>query len=594
MKLIKYTACFLSAFSMSIAPLAQGAEKLEEKKQLLNLYLKETGISTDKNLTVSQYWKSVRHVYPAGIRNAADAWVARNRDMPMPKVQAVTFKDKDNVEQIRLSFTSNGETNSVTFTGNEDFPIKLNSVSFSKKELAKLNIKDIASKLNKEDPTLKKAITKNDKQTIFRKDIVVSFAEFQQFTALQRAEYLIRLRQAMEASLKVYEKYGAKTALNDFNEKHKWAYQFLTGFEADAAGATLTGKRCVVAGYLSTYGENQSCGGEKSGRNDLQSQMNKYQASCSNAADVPCNPLVYGFKGGTEPYCVARADIKYATSNCNKQSPMNGADDVKNKKRIIESFLNRNGKNIDLKFNDEGKISQEQYNEIKEYLTGLNGLINDAKGLCEGDAGFAKIKKQRPDQDDACNALLTRAFDLQSFVAAPVPPTPIPPVEPPVDQPVPDKCGTEKVGSVLAADGKTCQCPENTEEGEEYGEQGSPRQGQRYKACVPIMTPAVERPVKPAPPGKPAEECGFFCRNSGWLIAIAVGLGIWWLFSRDKKPKSPTYVPPANPNGCIAPLQLINGVCQTPSQPPVVVPPPTAPPTEGGSGSSSTSGGGVR
>lgn len=583
--LIKKTAASLSIVTMCIAPVAQGAAA-ENQKKMINEYLRETGLTT-KKMTVGEFWRMVRHVYPHHLQKQMDIWVQYNRNELMPAIEANTFKDANGKEQVRLTLTKDGQSTNLTFTGDEDTPLKVNNVAFAKKELLNYkNFNDIAKKLVEKDATIGKSM-KNGNQGFISKQPVLTIKEFKQLSARQKAEYLVRLRQTAEAAQRVYETRYGKQALLDFNNKYEFALKALFGDDAFAA-SNLTGKPCIVAGYISKYGENGSCGGATIGTQDLKNQQNANRASCANNG-VACNPLVYGFNQGGGAFCVARANIKYATRECNGMSPLNGPQD---KKRIIESYLKGvKDKSVDLKLNEEGKVSEAQYAEIADYLTAINGFVNQAVLEC-GRAPLKDVQVSREDQASACTELSTRAMDLQKFATDPTPNTPtVPAPEPPVTTiPNNGNCSEQMTGSSPSADGKTCVC----NEGEKAGEMGE--EGRRTPACVIGGGGASGTGAK--------DSCGFWCRNKSWIIPVGVGvlaLGLfWWLFSKDKKKsnKSPEYVPPAPvpeptpttpttpttpvvenppPAPCPSPNTLVNGICT----PPVVVPPPVVT-TEGG------------
>lgn len=601
--LMKSVAACASAFTMCMAPVAQGAAAQDQRK-LINQYLKETGLTT-KKMTVGEFYRMVRHVYPQKLRGQMDQWVALNRHEMMPAVEASSYKGSDGKEQVRLTLTHAGQTTTLTFTGDEENPLKVNGVSFGRKELMNYNsFNKIAGKMAKLDPVVAKAL-KTGKQKPLSKNLRLTYKEFNQLTPRQRAEYFVRIRGAMDAAQRVYQViYGAQ-AMNEINNKYEWVYQTFFGEEAYAA-SSLTGKPCIVAGYKSTYGENGSCGGSRSGAEDLTRQMKGMSAMCSGNA-VSCNPMVYGFDGAGAPHCVSRSDVKYATRVCNQKSPLRRGDvksEGEDKKRIIESYLKKNGQEINLVLNEEGKISQEQYDQISKYLGDLESFIQNAVGACD-QAPLKDIQRQREDQVSACNEIKTRAFSLQSFVVAP---EPLPP-----PGPVAGDCSTQKPGSTTSADGKGCVCPEGTKESE-------PEEGSSQPTCVVIETGGEgDLPGGKTEVSQGAEDsCGFWCRNKNWIIPVGVGLlalgAFWWLFSKNKsksKENTNEYVPPVAPPAptatttttvtpapvdppptapCPAPNQLVNNVCV-----PVVVTPPPTPESEGGSlNDGSIRAGGVR
>ncbi|MGZ3772362.1 MAG: hypothetical protein ACXVCY_00720, partial [Pseudobdellovibrionaceae bacterium] len=414
--LLKNFSAGISIVTMCISPVAQGAAAADQKT-LINQYLKETGLTT-KKMTINEYWKMVRHVYPPKLQKQMDDWVAKHKNELMPSISASSFKDADNKEQVRLVLSKDGESVTLTFTGDDDIPLKVNSVPLTKKELLDVNNFDkMTSKLSQLDSTF--ASNHNTgKASENKKRHVLTYGQYNNLSARKRAEYLIELRLVMEAAQKAIElKYGTH-ALQEINNKYEWVLQFFFGDEASAkskkaksakssGGPDLTGINCIYAGYLTQYGESGSCAGAELGAANFKAQL-KYGESCSTPTDVPCNPLAYGFQENGQAFCVPgdTAQIrKKATENCNKKSPLDGKGDQTNIARIIKSFMKTatGAKDIDLKFNKEGKISQAQHAQIKDYLEALNKLITDADTAC-GTPPLAQIKMSvRKDQDEACN-----------------------------------------------------------------------------------------------------------------------------------------------------------------------------------------------
>lgn len=608
----KQLAVSASVLTMCLAPVAQGAAA-ENQKKLINQYLKETGLST-KKMTVGEYWRMVRHVYPAPLQKSLDLWVSINRNEMMPTIEASNIKDSTGSEQVRLTLSQGGQTTNLTFTGDEEKPMKVNGVSFTFKELMNYNsFNDLARKLSKEDTTLGKNLKKGTQSSI-SKNGVLTFEEYKNLSPRQKAEYMVRLRQTMAAAQRVFKAVYGEQAFNDLNKKYEWALRSVFGDEAQAAGS-LTGKPCIVAGYLSIYGESGTCGGSSQGAADLSNKMQASGASCAGNG-VACNPMVYGFQEGGSAYCVPRAKVKYATRECNEASPLeqgNSQAQVANKKRIIESYMKKvKGQDIDLKFNEEGKISEDQYKQISGYLDDLQKYINSAIAEC-GQAPLKNIQKTREDQVSACNEIKKRAFSLQLYAVNPEPPVPtVPAPVPPEPLPNPNggTCDDQRSGSVPSADGKTCVCPEGSKVSDNEEDKGM---------CVVIEGGAskdlpgdkgtAQREVTP--------ECGFWCKNKNWMIPVGVGLvglGLfWWLFKDRSKAKSnsPVYVPPAPvpgtttttsttpvppvpppppPAPCPSTYTMVNGTCV----PPVVVTPPVVTSEAGNKSDSPGRAGGVR
>ncbi|MNK08043.1 hypothetical protein D3C87_259670 [compost metagenome] len=602
---IKSLAAGLSVLSMCITPLAHGAQAVNQK-QLINQYLKNVGLTT-KKMTVGEYWAKVRHVYPLEMRGKVDHWVARNRHQAMPKVEASSFKGSDGKEQVRVNLIRDGKVVTLTFIGDDDKFAKFNNVTFSKKEL--LSGKGLIAKVESQDPAIAKLKKNASKQPTLGKNVILNLKEYAKLTNRQKAEYHMRLRLAMNAAQRVQDAfYGAKkTSSNDFETKYQWALELLFGAQAHAQ--SLVGAKCVIAGFVSVYGENRKCGGNRQGEADLKRQAETMGASCSGK-DTPCNPLVYGFNASGGSYCVPPKNILYATNYCNQESKLRSGDpalEAQDKKRIIETFLKKkHGKDMKVELNEEGKIEDTKYTqEIKDYLGSLQTLIDEAGQLCDT-APLKDIKKKLKDQDSACEELRIRAISLQQFAVTPTPaPVPLPP-------PVGRDCDAEMTGSVATEDGTGCVCPDGMGRQEvdipaapQPTGAGRVTQGESSRpVCGPIGgyigDDYAELPAEKTVPEKKEKDSDW--GPWPWIIGIAAVGGIaWWLISKsnskEKDKVNNNYVPPVAPPGtlppttpepppvappptapCEPPNMLVGSVCTQPE----IVGPPAAPPTEGG------------
>lgn len=610
---IKTLAASASVFTMITSPVAMGAQQEASQKQMMNQFLKESGVLT-KNQTVGEYWSKVRHVYPQDLRAQMDTWVSRNRNQMMPKIEASTFKGADGKDQVRLLVTKDKQSLTLTFIGDDDKFAQANGVVYSKNDFIKYQ--NLAAKFAKNDPVSKKAL-KTGQQRGIGKNFMLSPKEFYKLTARQKAEYLVRMRMAMEAADRVHKAFGTKqTASNDFETKYQWALELILGAQAEAAG--LSGRQCIIAGYVSVYGD-KSCGGSSAGRQDLAKQVANSPGSCSGG-QTKCNPLVYGFNTSGKAFCVPPAKVLQATETCNALSPLSTEPRqlAADKKRIIESYLKYlSGKDISVKLNDEGKIEEKDYaQEIKDYIASMQQFVGSAAENCDS-GELAKAAKSMKDQAEACANLRIRAISLDSFAVAPTP-GPLPPLPPPEGNG--KDCDVEVAGSYRSDDGKSCVCPPGTKKGKQevpVAPQPTSDKGvatldltsdrsNTVVACVVAddeMITDVELPDNKVVKTLPEKEtCGFWCKNSSWIIPVGIlallGGGAWWLLSSKSKANNstPTYVPPVAPPGtlppttvtppvtapdpapCVSPNVMVAGVCTAP----VITGPPTAPSSEGG------------
>jgi hypothetical protein len=560
LRLLKSSAAVASIFTMCISPIAQG-KAAQTQSQLINDFVKSSGLS--KGTTVGDYWKLVRHAYPQPLQGQLDAWVQVNRNEMMPKVEVTAVKDRNGIEQFRLGMTGKGQSATVTLTGDDEKPLKFNNTVITAKELTSYkSYNQLFAKVAAGEPKLKSSLPLKP-MTLIGRNPVLSFKEYKSLTPRQRAEYLYRVRLAVEAAQRVYKtKFGAQAA-NDIERKYQFAVEFLFGADAEAKASSLTGKPCVYAGYLTLYGENGTCGGQTEGDAHFKAAQKASMASCPGA-DVPCQPMVYGYQSDGSNYCIPNAQRKFATSLCNKASPKDSPQD---KKHIIESYLAKRGKKVNLVLDVDGKVSESQYGEISGFLTDLNKYIDEAVGECDRDP-LLSVQKQRPDQKSACEAIRVRAFGLQQFATNPVPV--ILPATPP-NPPTVSAC--DDPSRDINPDGTCGQCKAGSEQQKEKKEDGTPGGDVCMPGAIVAVAGGGDLPGAKEEPKEKEEDkkCkGLICPLPLFLIgALVVGGAIWAITKKKKKKHDDTYVPP---------IAVDPGTPTTPVEPPVTVPDPVCVP----------------
>ena len=616
MPVIKTFAATLSMWTMCISPVAQGAEAAWSNKQVINQYLKDMGLTSPK-LTVGQFWSKARGAYPPALQNSIDAWAAAHKNDPMPKIEATSFKDADNVQQVRLLLNFNPETMTITFTGDEEKPLKINKVAFKASEATNYNnlngmlVKLGASPLVVVNSNVQNNTAPKEKRFLTGKEVAL-------LPFHKQMEYLLKMRQATEAADKVIESQykGRKGALFNFtNEDTAVAtlWKMLLGASAAAKGskgASSSGPgqenaECIAAGWIAVY-HNGSCAHAQTGRDALIKQINELQqndflpaevvtkaTNCANSGGLPCNPLLYGFEssGSGDPICIKNSPgktdaVKYATRECSNQVPLPGSEE-----RIIQSIAKaRGGQDGLCKITGKDKenasiVSNDCLSKLQNFTKQLQDhYINAAKFCTKG--GVADIKDRndwdkkaltspkdiREDQFQACENLKNRFFSLQV-------------VPEPVREPVANQCDKipgahdNGTGQCVCSDNKTLPhaktAPPASMLPKRRGEVAAPPDGQLTcenegpffvgASAVPGGDPPkTECTVKPCPEDK---------KNNNSLIGLLVGAGILTGIafavgnSRGKR-HNPTNTPPAPPPlNPVTPVTPVNPVIPVPTNP---------------------------
>lgn len=613
MRFLKFSAASIAAFTMAMAPVAQGEEarniasvnakprvqtfepNYNVDKAGIQEFLKYTGLNTKKRMTVGEFHAKMRPFYPASLRAHMDTWAAMNRNEYMPEFQASTYKDGEGKERVRLILTKDGQTFTASYNPDSNGKyLKVNNVFLTKDDVKFYD--QAISKLYYGDKNVKETIRKTKPKNMLSQSIVLGYDEYSRLTARQRAEYMVKVRYALENAERVMTSFYGPQAVNEVQKKY--FVQLMLLDEAFAAQpsksirAAKPGDPCIVSGYLASYGNDYSCGGTGPGRAKLIEQMNTWGGGRCTNGTVSCNPLVYGYGAGGSAICVKNAgrnsEIYNSTSQaCPNASPLRKgtADEQADKKRIIESYLAANDPEtlkklgVDgLTFKD-GKVPKDQYDLIAKQLGDLNKYIDDATTACKT-VPLSDITKVRDEQQKACTALALRKIDLEHYPDTVVP-VPIPPAPPVVDC----STGDNPRGSELV-DGK-CTC----RKGESQGTISE--DGKDVPACMPPVAAVggdegkvqCTKDQKPNPEAKDGDDqckaagCTWCKWLIGGLIFAGVGAAVYFLTrGHGKDSNTTTSADPCPP----APLICMPTTSPTPVPsvtPPPIQPPPTTPTT---------------
>lgn len=589
LSLAKNSAAVVAIFTMVISPVAQGAGAKEAAKAKVKVvgdginynvnkksiqeYLKFAGLNNGKKrISVGEFYSKMRPYYPKRLQRDMDRWALENRSEIMPDFEASTYKDSDGKEHVRLLISKDGQTITASFNpeSNAKF-VKVNNVYLTKDDI--LYHDQAIGKVVHGDKSIKKSLEKVPFRSYLRQSVALSYEEFNRLTPRQRAEYFVRLRYVTENAQRVMANFYGDQALNEFNKD--FFVQWLLGQEAQAAGPAEG--NCVVAGYLSKYGENYSCGGQVSGNKHLQEQIKRYGGSNCSSGTTPCNPLVYGYKTQGPPgqaFCVSNANVNGSIRNatsafCPIQSQLRKGTkfEAEDKKKIIESWMAAKGQKVDLLFDKDGKISKAQFDLVNKYVVELNDYIDKATVACQTVPLSATVQV-REEQASACTALATRKMDLLAYPDL-------------VGTDPNGDCSIKKPGSKADKSGN-CVCSDpNTTEGT-IKEDGIEKPG-----CVVVVIPIGEtkkecnkkEEKRDEKTGECVAACVGWCKWGKWVIGGAVLAGIagaiWWFTNDDDKDKNDNEKPydpcPPSPQICMPTIPPV-------TQPPVTEPPPIAPP----------------
>ncbi|MCX7979181.1 MAG: hypothetical protein N2578_09280, partial [Bdellovibrionaceae bacterium] len=423
-------------------------------------FLKVTGLSTNKPMTVGEFYRRWRHWYPQNVRAAMDRWVARNRDQLMPKFELTTIKNKEGEERVRIIVSRDGQ--SISFesgiTRGEPF-VLFDGLRISNENWD--NPEEIAQRVVRTNELVNRDLREKPNLSPWDTNIVLSQDEMGRLTARQKAEYMLRIRLLMEEMdrLQTLKESQSSAQSTPQSAAEFWARLVM----GNAVCAVKLGEKCIAGGNFTQYGRSSS-GKLSCGAGDR-------NIACGNGG-IKCNPVIYGMD-----HCVPVSQRLSATAQCSSKAPI---DTPEQKQNFVRNYVRYKGNDINLEFKD-GKLPEDQYNAISGILNNLREEVIKARTACQGE--LRSLRAKMKDQDDACLHVENRLLTIEKIIANPEltgaqqqsPPAPAPtPAQQAQDDALSSgqaRCDTEAPGSTLAADG-SCRCSPGDRE-YRFGSKGS-------------------------------------------------------------------------------------------------------------------------
>lgn len=417
-----------------------------------------------KKMTVKEFYSKFSQQLGPGYQKVFAPYIDILANEEMPQVTVTKYQDTDG-SGVRLLLQKGNQTANVDLIMDDVNFMKVNNVLITNQEM-----NQAGPAFHKIQAQLAMKSTA-DKKTSGAGLPFVTLDQWKALSIKQKGALLMKVRELNQAIENV-QKFDQDSDVSSF-------LQIIFGEEAQAA--TL-GNACIVAGYISAYGKSSS-GKLSCGAGD--GEVRSAQKSCGGGR-IECNPTIFG--SGT---CVSLSNPRDVSVECDKQ---NKIDTVENQEKFLQKLMK------DPKFAlKDGKVPSDKYEEYIKTLGKMKDVLSihwkeichyelDSKGLPA--AGSKSSKSLKIDQQDACEALKKRYFELEKLV---------------------EELKTQAVTKVEAcdadqglvsnqgkdADKKPCVCKEG------YKEEKSEKDNKEMK-CVAVAAPAVAAATKPTsvPPAK--------------------------------------------------------------------------------------------
>jgi hypothetical protein len=394
-KISKWLLLTTSVFTMVMMPVTEGqaaqtrADEIS-KNQVQNAL---TTLGLNKSMTLGEFYKKNKYLYPVRIQKMIEKFVALNKDYVMPQFELMTVKNTQGNEIPTVRISKDAELVSLQIYGNSDKYVKFNNTNLTEVDI--VNFTDMLLKINNHEPDLRQQIEDTNRPvTKFTGFPAVSKSIWKNYSAKDKAEYILNMRRLWADAQKVLilqdPKLKRKTSQFEYflNTVFNDAFAAQRGHQMgpkvnkhSGTTANASSKNCLVAGYVSHY-SNGSCGvsavqdSYKDATGTVDETITKAQSQCTGG-EIACNPYIYGMPNG-KAIC---ANIKspefqiatHANGPCDTASPLGTEvqflnQDLKNNKRYDAENIKMNSDELKAEFQKQQKNNSSY---VENYLKGF-------------------------------------------------------------------------------------------------------------------------------------------------------------------------------------------------------------------------------
>jgi hypothetical protein len=399
----------LSSTQLFFQPLALAA-KSKKPSEMVKELMQETNLGK-RPVSAAEMYLLAKKKFPAHIVAKLAPILKYNANEMMPKAEFATMTSPEGQEFVRITLTKGNHRQVVDFYNTEDVFARVNGQVITKEDVKNW------------DPYIEKIEKADAKNPLM--NIIVKPSVFERMTVAQKEDYILKLRKItfeLEQAQVALGKAEGTAQVNPLENDGAYLFwKLVVGDEAFAAKlAGRIGTPCVIAGNLSHFGRDNSCGSQDS------ENMPAWTEPCGGKRMIQCNEFIYGYNGSGGPICVP-VNTK-ASVNCDKASPIQTPE---NKKALVHNVF----KALDIEVKDfkiavgaKGQKtpdldkSIEAKNKINEFLVKLDANLDSTYSQCEANSakkydilkpGKKGKKPVYSSQKSACDIIRKRANELR-------------------------------------------------------------------------------------------------------------------------------------------------------------------------------------
>lgn len=435
--IIRLAAAGASVLTMIFSPVAMGLQSEENLKKQIETFMAETQLN--KRITYKEFWNKTKHLYSGQVYKDVERYLMSAPNELMPEFALKESLSSTGEKIPTLTISENGKSHTMQIFGEKAKFAKFNNVVLTENDLTLVT--PAMKRLMASDIKIKKEHDRNlikANSSKFSGTPKITREMWKKMTPMEHAQFMMSLRllwsgaqdvlDAKEASdsKKPVRQNGKKTSSLD-----KWNIFF--AMMNDNVEAVTAGTKCVVAGYIGTYGADKKC---------------KYPANTKvTGCNYPCNPTIYGFSSGGKQFCLANeGELQTAThfnKGCDAKMPLTSVDlplpspsakkdasryqgildanknlalkdpkAMENTKKYLESMLQGTPEMRDAFAN--GNITDDLLKKLQEIQQQFDSTISAARADC----ATAAVEKDQYDKNfwGACDQLHKRFLFVAEFL----------------------------------------------------------------------------------------------------------------------------------------------------------------------------------
>ncbi|AZZ36834.1 hypothetical protein CIK05_08535 [Bdellovibrio sp. qaytius] len=324
----------MSLATMVFSPVALGKQAQANQEQMSKAQLEQIvqTLGLNKSMTFGEFYAKNKGYYPPRVQKMVEQLVSKFKDEPMPQFVVGSTQNSQGETVATLRVNGKDQLSNIQFLGEPAKFAKFDNTNLTQEDIA--NFDDMFAKLYMGDAshrkgyegnpltspkTISKTTAKTVAPTTFAGMPKITQDMWKKMTPMQRAQFMMNMRMLWSGAQDVIDakatgKKGKKTSSLEggtASPLQKWNMFFSMLDEANASDT-----KCVVAGYIGSYGAGKRCNYPEGAK----------VAGCS----FPCNPTIYGFDSSGKQFCLgSSSELQTAThynKGCDAKMPLTSVE----------------------------------------------------------------------------------------------------------------------------------------------------------------------------------------------------------------------------------------------------------------------------